>query len=68
MLALDAEMERYRPYLEDSPAATRDRLRAAPEMKRLLEILTEDPEPWGAMQLYFRLSAAEHASLRAGDG
>jgi hypothetical protein len=67
LLALDREMARFRPYLEGSPGATLARLREAlPETERLLGVLSEDPEPWGAMQLYFRLSPQEHAALRAG--
>jgi RNA polymerase sigma-70 factor, ECF subfamily len=65
LLALNREMERFRPYLNLSPDEALARLQsAAPEEKKLLEKLAE--EPWGAIQTYFRLSPQEHAALRAG--
>jgi hypothetical protein len=67
LLALDAEMERYRKYLGLSPDEALARSKtAAPEEKKLLERLAI--EGWGSVQMYFRLSHNDLASLRAGQG
>ena len=65
LLAMDQEMQHFRPYLNLTPDEARAQAgAAAPKEKRLLVHLAE--EPWGAIQMYFRLSAQEHAALRSG--
>src|SRR3989442_326081 len=65
LLALDREMQEYRPYLNLSPDEALTRLQtAAPEEKKLLEQLAG--AGWAPIQLYFRLSAQEQAALRDG--
>jgi hypothetical protein len=65
LLAMDQEMQRYRPYLGLSPnEALAGAKRAAPEEKHLLENLARDG--WGAIQIYYRLSPRDLAALRAG--
>ena len=65
MLALEKEIERYRPYLDLSPdealALTQT---ASPNEKQLLE--TFAGYGWGPIQMYFRLSHPQLAALRAG--
>jgi hypothetical protein len=65
LLALEREMQCYRPYLSLSPdeALTRSKT-AAPGDKKLLEKLAA--QGWGPIQMYFRLSRNELAALRAG--
>jgi hypothetical protein len=65
LLALDAEMQRYRKYLSLTPdeALARSKM-TGPEEKRLLENLAG--YGWGPIQLYFRLSGRDLATLRAG--
>jgi RNA polymerase sigma-70 factor (ECF subfamily) len=65
LLALDREIERYRPYLGLSPdeALARSKM-AAPAEKPLLEQLAG--YGWGPIQIYFRLSNQELVALRAG--
>jgi RNA polymerase sigma-70 factor (ECF subfamily) len=65
LLALDREMERYRPFLGLSPEEAGARaLTAATGDKKLLENLSRFG--WGPVQMYFRLSRDEMAALRAG--
>jgi hypothetical protein len=65
LLALDAEVERYRKYLDLSPDEALAKARtASPEEKKLLEQLATTG--WGAAQMYFRLSPDDLAALRAG--
>src|SRR5205823_1526595 len=67
LLALEKEMERYRPYLDLSPDEALARARnAAPADKPLLEKLAGTG--WGPIHLYFRLSPQELAVLRSEDG
>jgi RNA polymerase sigma-70 factor, ECF subfamily len=64
LLALEGEIERYRPYLDLSPDEARERAKTAPpEEKELLEKLAG--YPWGLLQMYFRLSAEDQTTLRA---
>lgn len=65
LLALDGEMQRYRPYLGLTPEEARAReTGAAPDEKELLETLAGPG--WGAVQMYFRLTPGDLAALRAG--
>src|SRR5262249_18271487 len=65
LLALDQEMQRYRPYLGLSADEALARARTAPAAeKKLLENYANDG--WGAVQMYFRLSPRDLAALRAG--
>jgi RNA polymerase sigma-70 factor (ECF subfamily) len=65
LLALDREMQRYRPFLDLSPEEAEARARTAtPVEKPLLENLAR--YGWGPIQMYFRLSRDEMAALRAG--
>jgi RNA polymerase sigma factor (sigma-70 family) len=66
LLALDQEIQRFRPYLALSPDEARAQAASAPpKEKPLLEILSGCG--WGPIQVYFRLSAQELAALRAGE-
>lgn len=66
LLALEREMERYRPYLDLSPDEARARARTAPPAEKpLLEQFSG--LAWGAIQIYFRLTPQQMASLRAGE-
>jgi RNA polymerase sigma-70 factor (ECF subfamily) len=66
LLALEKEIERYRPYLDLSPDEALERLEAAPPVeKKRLEGLAGFT--WGSIQMYFRLSSRELAALRAGE-
>jgi hypothetical protein len=72
LLALEQEIERFRPYLSLSPDEVVARAKTAPpEEKKLLEKLGGgNPRSglgWGPIQMYFRLSAQEKAALRAGE-
>jgi RNA polymerase sigma-70 factor (ECF subfamily) len=72
LLALDAEIERYRPYLSLSPDEVLARARVAPPAeKKVLESLGGGrPGPglaWGVTQMYFRLTPPQLAALRAGE-
>jgi hypothetical protein len=65
LLALDAEMAKYRPYLDMSFA----QLEKASEESRKNYLLLFDlmhNAGWGGMQLYHRLTPAERAALVAG--
>jgi RNA polymerase sigma-70 factor, ECF subfamily len=65
LLALNLDIERYRPYLNLSPEEALARAKtASPADKALLEKLGK--YGWGPIQLYFRLSPQEQAALRAG--
>jgi hypothetical protein len=65
LLALEREIDRYRPYLSLSPDEALARARTAPpDEKPLLEKLATDG--WGPIQMYFRLSRQDLAVLRAG--
>jgi hypothetical protein len=65
LLALAKEMERYRPYLDLSPEEALARSKtASPNEKKRLEQFAIDG--WGPIQLYFRLSPQQWATLRAG--
>jgi hypothetical protein len=65
LLALEREIERYRPYLHLSPDEAQARMAAAsPEDRKLLERLSG--VGWGPIQMYFRLSPQEQAALRSG--
>jgi RNA polymerase sigma-70 factor, ECF subfamily len=67
LLALEHEIERYRPYLHLSPDEALERSKTAPPVeKKLLEKLAGSG--WGVLQMYFRLSPEELAALRAGHG
>jgi hypothetical protein len=67
LLALDAEMERYRPLLGLTPEQLRSRVAAAsgPEKARLQGLLEHGG--WGGLQAYSRLSPAERLALRSGE-
>src|SRR5688572_3725929 len=55
LLALEKEVERYRPHLDLSPdEALAQSKTAPPEEKKLLVRLAT--EGWGPVQMYFRLS------------
>src|SRR5439155_10456554 len=55
LLALDQEIQQYRPYLDLSPEQAEARARIAePAEKKLLEYLSR--HGWGPSQMYFRLS------------
>jgi hypothetical protein len=65
LLALEREIDHYRPLLGLSPDEALARARtASPEEKPLLEKLATDG--WGPIQMYFRLSRRDLAALRAG--
>jgi RNA polymerase sigma-70 factor (ECF subfamily) len=67
LLALDQEIEKYRPYLHLLPNEALERLKTArPEEKKLLEEIANNPGVWGPLQMYYRLSPSEMAALRAG--
>jgi RNA polymerase sigma-70 factor, ECF subfamily len=65
LLALEQEMERYRPYLGLSPDEALAKAKTAPAAEKpLLEKFAG--YGWGPIQLYFRLSPHDQAALRAG--
>jgi hypothetical protein len=65
LLAMEREMERYRPYLHLSPDEARARAKSAPPAeKQLLEKFAG--YAWGPIQMYFRAGSAGLAALRAG--
>jgi hypothetical protein len=65
LLALDREIQQYRPYLDLSPDKALEKAKtASPTEKKLLERLSG--LEWGVAQLYFRLSPEQINSLRAG--
>jgi hypothetical protein len=64
LLALDREVERYRPYLGLSPDEALARSKTAPPtQKKLLERIAG--QGWAGLQLYFRLSRQEMLALRS---
>jgi hypothetical protein len=65
LLALERDLQRYRPYLGLTPdeALAQSRTATGPQ-KALLETLAGPA--WAGIQIYFRLSAQELAALRAG--
>jgi RNA polymerase sigma-70 factor, ECF subfamily len=66
LLALEKEIERFRPYLSLSPDEALAKAKTAPEAEKpLLEKLAG--VGWGPIQMYFRLSPQQHAALRAGE-
>jgi RNA polymerase sigma-70 factor, ECF subfamily len=65
LLALEKEVERYRPHLDLTPDEALARSKTAPEtQKKLLETLSG--VGWGPIQMYFRLSRQQQEALRAG--
>jgi RNA polymerase sigma-70 factor (ECF subfamily) len=65
LLALEREIDRYRPYLGLSPNEALARALRAPEAEKpLLEKYAD--VGWAPIQIYFRLSPQELAMLRAG--
>jgi hypothetical protein len=65
LLALDREIERYRPLLNLTPDEALARAKSAgAEEKALLEQLAN--KGWGPLQMYARLSATQMAALRSG--
>jgi hypothetical protein len=65
LVALEREIERYRPYLELSPNEALARAERAPAAEKpLLEKYAD--VGWAPIQIYFRLSPQELAMLRAG--
>jgi hypothetical protein len=65
LIALDREIQRFRPYLDLSPDEALEKMRSAPPAeKKVLERLAG--LSWGVAQLYFRLSPEQLNTLRAG--
>jgi hypothetical protein len=65
LLALDREMQPYRPYLSLSPDEALARSKTAPPAEKpLLEKLGN--KSWGPIQMYFRLSPSHLQKLRSG--
>jgi hypothetical protein len=66
LLALEREVERFRPYLSLSPDEVLAKAKTAPAAEKpLLEKLAG--VGWGPIQMYFRLSPQQLAALRAGE-
>jgi hypothetical protein len=67
LLALDAEMEQYRPYLGQSVEQLQGRLHTARggERERIERLVQKGN--WGAVQLYFRLSPQDRLALSLGE-
>jgi hypothetical protein len=66
-LALEKEIERYRPYLQLSPDEALAQAKTAPPgVKPLLQKLAITG--WGPIHMYFRLSPQQMAALRADGG
>jgi hypothetical protein len=66
LLALEKEIQRYRPYLQLSPDEALARVKTAPpNEQKLLENLAGH-WGWGPIHMYFRLSPQELATLRSG--
>src|SRR5204863_6848568 len=64
-IALEHEIQRYRPYLDLSPDDALARAKTAPaDEKPLLEKIGRSG--WGAIQMYFRLTPQQQTALRAG--
>jgi hypothetical protein len=67
LIALEAEIERYRPYLGLTPDEALARVETAPAAeKRLLQVLAGTG--WGPLHLYPRLSRQDLEELRSGEG
>jgi RNA polymerase sigma-70 factor, ECF subfamily len=69
LVALEREIERYRPYLGLSQEEVLERSKtAAPDEKLLLENLAGKGwgSGWAPVQMYFKLSRADLEALRAG--
>jgi hypothetical protein len=65
LLALEQELDKYRPYLQLTPAEMLDRAKKAPPVEKVvLESLSG--LAYGPIQMYFRLSPQEMAAMRAG--
>src|SRR5439155_19786761 len=65
LIALEREIDRYRPYLGLSPDEALARAKnAPPEEKKLLEQFAD--LGWGPIQMYFRLAPNDLAAIRAG--
>jgi hypothetical protein len=65
LVALDQEMQRYRPYLSLSPDEALARAKGAPASEKpVLERL--GGAWWGPAHMYFRLSSRDLSALRAG--
>src|SRR5262249_26222955 len=65
LLALEKDLEQYRPFLDLSPDEALARAKtASPAEKPILEELAG--KAWGPLHMYFRLSSQELAALRAG--
>src|SRR2546425_12827715 len=65
LLALEQELEKYRPYLHLTPAEMLARSKSAPPAEgKLLETLSG--LAYGPIQMSFRLSPQEMAAMRAG--
>jgi RNA polymerase sigma-70 factor, ECF subfamily len=65
LIALEREIERYRPYLALSPDEALARAKTAPPAEKpLLEKLAS--YGWGPVNLYYQLSRSELEALRAG--
>jgi len=72
LLALEQEIEKYRPYLSLSPDEVLARAQTAPPAeKKVLENLGGGRPglglAWGITQMYFRLTPQQLATLRAGE-
>jgi RNA polymerase sigma-70 factor (ECF subfamily) len=72
LLALEREIEKYRPYLDLSPDEVLARAQTAPPAeKKVLEGLGGGHPglglAWGITQMYFRLTPQQLAALRAGE-
>jgi hypothetical protein len=66
LLALDGQMDRYRPYLDLSPDEVQARARQAKGAEK--ELLNRVARAhWGAMQVYHRLTPAERTALAGGE-
>jgi hypothetical protein len=65
LLALDAEMQKYRPYLEMSFEELKKRAEQGGETGKLPSALVNGGH-WGGAQLYFRLTLRDRAALMAG--
>jgi hypothetical protein len=65
LLALERDIDRYRPYLGLSPDEALAREKSArPEDKRLFGCLSR--EGWGPIHMYYRLSRQDMEALRGG--
>jgi RNA polymerase sigma-70 factor (ECF subfamily) len=65
LLALERDIEAFRPYLGLSPDQARERAKsAAPEEKKRLEVLAG--LGWGPINMYFQLTSPQQAALRSG--